>query len=1490
MVAPFAAMADSFKVETVDLEPGTTGTLKFTLDNSQDCFGFQADVTLPEGLEAVTGTDEEYIISLSDRASAEAAYVVKSNKKGTGLIIGTYSTKHMPFTGNSGVIATMQVNVTDKFNGGDVTVSNIYLIDGNDKDVKLDPATTAIGVLPSAISFSRTSLILKVEETTTLVPKITPSNAESKTTISWSSSAPAVATVSEKGLVTAVSEGEAVITATTSNGKTASIKATVSTNVIAVTEITISKTTLELTEGDTDKLSATISPANASDPSVSWHSSNESIVTVDENGNIKAVKAGSATITAEASNGKTATCTVTVKGIPVDGITLSESALTLTEGENATLTATVTPANASDKTVTWTSSDTAVATVDANGKVTAVAPGTATITAKAGEKTATCTVTVKAKIIDVTGITLDKTTATLTVGDNLTLTATVAPANATDKTVTWTSSDAAVATVDATGKVTAVKAGTATITAKAGEKTATCTVTVNVKTVAVTGITLSRTEVTLVEGKSITLTATVTPTDATDKTVAWTSSNPAAATVDANGKVTAVAAGKTTITAKAGDKSATCAVTVEEDLSEYTPGDVKMTYVNYDEPDTAYGEIAAGETATAGFNGNSKGVVTDGTLGFGNTGWGVNFITYLQVKVPEVNGNITSATLTFEGSGSTDNKRVTTWGVGYNSSVWSADMTYSTADTNITLLGGTQTGTSKSATTFNNYSFDITDAVKKADENGYVTIIVYETAAAGGYIKNPAVTFGWTSEPTYNVTFTEKNGVEGVKVTIDGTDVTNGVALTNGTYGFTATAPTYREYNGEFKVEGKDLNVEFTLTPKATWSYTVKNNVNDAVKTGTVLENEPATVAYSRYILATDGTVWKKDPCGGDKKLEYRYTFTPDADNYTATLEYAATDITDGIAFLEAETIEGMTPTSKNNADVRCSDAEGAYAAEAVKVYTLKPGTYTVRIAGMGGSGSDDTRNVDFIVKAGENTILTKRTNGSWFEATSEEFVLTAETDITFEGANASHQFDYILINGKSIPVSGITLSKEAVEIVKGADLQLTATVAPENASDKALTWTSSNEKVATVDQNGKVTAVEGGEAVITVASVSNPEVKAECKVTVTVPVAGLTLLDEDENPLADGAEIEIHTGHEYNLTAVVDPENATDKTVTWTTSDETVIGFLDDEGLIDGLKAGEATVTASIAGYSVSVKVKVTDPLVPVTGVKLDRTTAEMKTGDTLQLNATVEPEDATSKDVTWTSSDKTIATVSTKGLVKALKAGKVTITVSANKKTATCEITITDYAVEGITLSADAITLTEGEDMTLTATVAPENATDKTVTWTSSDETVATVDQNGKVTAVKAGEAVITAKAGEKSAACKVTVEAAAIEVEEITIDLTDEIIKVGETLILTATVTPADATDVTVTWSSSDESIATVDDKGVVTGVSMGQVTITATAGGKTAESKVTVQKSTAVELGFDAEAPLKVYDLNGLYISDKVDGLQQGNYIIRQGDTVKKVRIR
>ena len=282
--------------------------------------------------------------------------------------------------------------------------------------------------------------------------------------------------------------------------------------------------------------------------------------------------------------------------VDVEKVSLNKSATTLTEGESETLTATITPSNATgDKTVKWSSSNEAVATVDSNGKVTAKKAGTAVITATSSNgKTAGCTVTVKQKEIAITGISLNKSTTSLTEGESETLTATITPSNATgDKTVKWSSSNEAVATVDSNGKVTAKKAGTAVITATSSNgKTAGCTVTVKQKEIAITGISLNKSTTSLTEGESETLTATITPSNATgDKTVKWSSSNEAVATVDSNGKVTAKKAGTAVITATSSNgKSASCTVTVKQKDTYTGLRDVNGTliYFNNGQADKTY--------------------------------------------------------------------------------------------------------------------------------------------------------------------------------------------------------------------------------------------------------------------------------------------------------------------------------------------------------------------------------------------------------------------------------------------------------------------------------------------------------------------------------------------------------------------------------------------------------------------------------------------------------------------------------------------------------------------------------------------------------------------------------------------------------------------------------------------------------------------------------------------------------------------------------------
>ena len=415
----------------------------------------------------------------------------------------------------------------------------------------------------SGVSLDNATLSMIEGETRTLKAAVTPEDATDKS-VTWSSDNTSVADVTSTGVVVAKSPGTASITVKTNDGgKTATCSVTVDSKVISVYGVSISDYYLTMTEGDTYALTATVMPKDATDKTVTWSSSDTDVATVSSEGLVTARSEGSAEITVKTNDGgKTATCSVTVKAkvIPVAGISLDISSVTLNVGQTQALTATVSPDNATDKIVTWNSSNVVVASVSSEGVVRAVSAGTATISATAGNFTADCSVTV---VMPVASVSLNKNELTIEKGKSETLTATVSPSDATDKTVTWQSSNNAIATVDQNGRVTAVNAGSAviTVTTKDGSKTATCNVTV---VIPVTSVSLNKTELTIEKGKSETLTATVSPSDATDKTVSWKSSNTSVVTVDQNGRVTAVGAGSAviTVTTKDGSKTATCNVTV----------------------------------------------------------------------------------------------------------------------------------------------------------------------------------------------------------------------------------------------------------------------------------------------------------------------------------------------------------------------------------------------------------------------------------------------------------------------------------------------------------------------------------------------------------------------------------------------------------------------------------------------------------------------------------------------------------------------------------------------------------------------------------------------------------------------------------------------------------------------------------------------------------------------------------------------------------------
>ena len=422
-------------------------------------------------------------------------------------------------------------------------------------------------------------------------------------------------------------------------------------------------------------------------------------------------------------------------------------------------------------------------------------------------------------------------------------------------------------------------------------------------------------------------------------------------------------------------------------------------------------------------------------------------------------------------------------------------------------------------------------------------------------------------------------------------------------------------------------------------------------------------------------------------------------------------------------------------------------------------------------------------------------------------------------------------------PVTGITLDKEEITINVNETAKLTASIIPEDAGIKTVIWSSDDESVATVDNTGKVAAVGRGTVTIT-ATTEDGGYTATCEVTVIQSVTGMTL---------DKEELIVGVNLTAELIATVEPENANNKNVTWTSSDESV-ATVDESGRITAVRLGTATITAITedGGYTATCEVTVVQP---VTGITLDIEEITLNVNETSQLTASIIPEDASIKKVIWSSRNNSVATVDNNGKITAIGRGTVTITATTEDGgyTATCEVTVIQ-PVTGIILDKEKITLNVSETAELAATLKPDNANNRTVTWISSDYSVASVNRYGKITAVGRGTARITATTedGGYTATCDVTV---IQPVAGITLDKEELTINVNNALTLTATVKPENANNKIILWSTSDNSVVTVNRYGRITAVGRGIATITATTedGGYTATCEVTViQPVTGINL--------------------------------------------
>ena len=322
-------------------------------------------------------------------------------------------------------------------------------------------------------------------------------------------------------------------------------------------------------------------------------------------------------------------------------------------------------------------------------------------------------------------------------------------------------------------------------------------------------------------------------------------------------------------------------------------------------------------------------------------------------------------------------------------------------------------------------------------------------------------------------------------------------------------------------------------------------------------------------------------------------------------------------------------------------------------------------------------------------------------------------------------------------PVLSLGLDQSTVELAKGKSVTLAAEMTPEDASNKQLTWTSSDPAVAAVDSKGKVTAKGLGNATITCEAADGAGASVSCEVEVFVPVAAVK---------SDAKTISVNTEETTEPVSItIDPEDAKYKDVTWSTADET-IATVSEDGRITGVKAGKTKITATSAdviGENEKAKLFAFDVTVlqPVKSINLDITSVSIAKGSSQKLVPEVLPQDASNKKLVWKSSNESVVTVSN-GSVSAKGVGKATITCTSEDgsgASASCEVTVYQ-AVKSIKLLVKSdLSVTTGKNVTIKAEAQPNDATNKKLRYESENNWIASVDDNGVVTGKNTGSCVI-------------------------------------------------------------------------------------------------------------------------------------------------------
>ncbi|MFT4114142.1 beta strand repeat-containing protein [Silvibacterium sp.] len=1401
---------------------------------------------------AITPASPDIASGSTGQLTVTATYADGSTGTVTGLASWSSSNNAVATVDTSGLVTATGVGVatiTASYGGSTATASVTV-----GQQTSPTATLTSIAVFPSNISISAGA----THQYTARATYSDGTTSDITNSVTWASSSPAVATISSAGMATGVSAGTTQITAQSGSISGA---ATLTVTSPTVSSIAITPATAAIAPGATVQYHATATYPDGTTQDVTstatWTSSNSGVATINNAGLATGVANGSTAISASAGGASgDASLTVASNSTPtLTSISVSPSTASVTTGGNQQFTATGSYSDGSTQdltsSATWSSSSPSVAVVSSDGLASGVAAGTATITATSGSISGTATLTVTGSGSTVTGLVITPTSSQIISGlsENFTATATYGDGSThnVSSSVTWSSSNPAVAVVNSSGQVTGVAPGTAVITGSIGSVTSQTTVVIEAATLSSLAISPSGASFAAGVTQQFTLTATYSNGTRQDVTsqATWSSTASNVATVSSSGLATGVAQGTAQISATFTTQSVATTVQI-------TPATLVSVAVSPSSASFAQGTTQQFSVIGTYTDGTTQNLTSQATFSSSN---------------PSVVSVSSSGLATGVGTGSA---AITVSVDGQSATTQSVTVTPATL-VSIAITPQTPSfaaGTTQQFTAIGTYSDGTTQDL---------------TTQAVWYSNNPQVV---TINSSGLASSSTSTGTAQISCTFNGVSATTGnVTVTPAVLTSLAIAPTTAQIakgtTQQFTATGtysdsstQDLSstVSWTSSDATVASISASglatgNNVGSAQITASFngqtastssFSVTPATLVSIAFSPANPSvaagtsaqvTVTGTFSDGSTQNLSSAATYSS---SNTAAVTVNASGVITGVATGSSTvtvTVDGVTNsftatvTSATLSSIAITPANPASLPKGTTEQFTATGTYS------DGSTQDLSSTVTWT--SSNTAVLTVNTSG----LASGAGVGTATLTAAYQGLSTTSGS----VQVTPAVVASIAVTPSAATMTAGGTQQYDAVATYTDATTQdvtnSATWSSSTPTVATVTSTGAVVAVSQGTT--TISAVYNG-ITGSTSLTVN-PVVAPVLSSVYVTPSV--ASIAKGNTQQFAATGFYTDGSSHDLTAqaVWQSSVPSVAS-VSTSGLASGLSGGNTQIWATAGGVSGVAALTVS----PATLVSLAVSPAAvtLAKGTSQQYTAIGTLSDGSTEDlttsVTWTSSATSVATINSSGYATSVGTGATTITATASGISGSGAMTVTSATVVSVLVTPATVALPAGGTQQLMATAVFTDGTSQNVTtsatYASSNTGVVTASTAGLVTAVGAGAATLTVSLGATSTTVPVTITTAVLT--SIAITPSPFSLAVGESQQMTATGTFSDGSTQNLTnsvaWTSSSPTVATVSLNGLVIASQPGTATISATNGLITASSTLTATSAVVTAIAVSPAA--------------------------------------